>query len=777
MLMDDRLLWLVDWALAASSMFNTIVLCWLGLTVLLNARQKSWGVWLGAVGMLTGAGFFAGHTATLDYKLEDLFAQMGRWWIPSWACVISLPLGWYALMLWYAGFFDAPAISPAAPAISPAAPAISPTAPEGEKPWLSRYWGGRLNRQRACFALALVVACALGSVLLLVNPFRLVKQLTNADISLTLRGVPWLLTLYPPYLLACSLLAIDALRRPIPAARMLADVARSRARPWLIASSLVQFGVSLLVACALGRLVSLAFREQIARAVNEAYLWAGAVDLVATVGCAGAIVLMGKAIVSYEIFTGATLPRRGFWKQWRQFVLLAATYSGLVSAAWALPWRSVYPLLITSVLLAASYALFAWRAFAEREEHIALLRSFFVAPPLAPSSKYLQDAHSEGSDTGISSVGDDTPRAFAALCEGVLNARMAHLVPLGPTAILSGEPLAFPRGAALPALGASTWDEVASGASGGWKRDACPLDSALCGGLEWAVPLHASASASGSAESASPVGVLLLGAKSDGGLYALEEIEVAQSAGARLLESRATANLSGQLVQMQRRRLIEGRLLDHRTRRSLHDDILPQLHAAMLGLSAESLASPTLNQLVAVHRQIADLLREMPISTAPEWSKRGFVVALKTSIEDEFSRCFDAISWHVEPSAERAASDLAPLASEVLFHAARELARNAARYARCPGRPLNLDISVSYSDEPRVGWAIEVRDDGCGFSSSSTRAAQSASDLHAEQGTGRGLAMHAAMVALIGGALSLESQPGRGTRGRITLAPQVLAPG
>ena len=41
---------------------------------------------------------------------------------------------------------------------------------------------------------------------------------------------------------------------------------------------------------------------------------------------AAAVLLQGQAVVSYEIFTGRTLPRRGLWRHWRSAVILAAGY-------------------------------------------------------------------------------------------------------------------------------------------------------------------------------------------------------------------------------------------------------------------------------------------------------------------------------------------------------------------------------------------------------------------------------------------------------------------
>ena len=46
---------LLDWAVLAASFFNMILVLWLGLTVLLNAERRSWGLWLAVGGMLAAA--------------------------------------------------------------------------------------------------------------------------------------------------------------------------------------------------------------------------------------------------------------------------------------------------------------------------------------------------------------------------------------------------------------------------------------------------------------------------------------------------------------------------------------------------------------------------------------------------------------------------------------------------------------------------------------------------------------------------------------------------
>ena len=43
----------LNWGIRAVSLFNTIVLLWLGLTVLLNAERRRWGTWVASGSILT----------------------------------------------------------------------------------------------------------------------------------------------------------------------------------------------------------------------------------------------------------------------------------------------------------------------------------------------------------------------------------------------------------------------------------------------------------------------------------------------------------------------------------------------------------------------------------------------------------------------------------------------------------------------------------------------------------------------------------------------------
>ena len=251
----------------------------------------------------------------------------------------------------------------------------------------------------------------------------------------------------------------------------------------------------------------------------------------------------------------------------------------------------------------------------------------------------------------------------------------------------------------------------------------------------------------------------MLGDKRDGGLYTQEEMEVARAVGERLIDTRASAELARRLMALQRQRLAESQVLDRQTRRVLHDDVLPRLHAAMLALASGQEGGPareSVTLLGEVHRDIADLLRALPSATVPDLARLGLLGALRQLVDGELAGAFDAVDWRVEPAADAMAEALPPLAAQALFGAAREAIRNAARHGRDQaGRPLRLSIGV----DSRDGLALVIEDDGVGLGASHPRG----------EGSGQGLALHSTMMAIVGGALTVERPPGVGTRVVLTL--------
>ena len=78
-------------------------------------------------------------------------------------------------------------------------------------------------------------------------------------------SVPLISLIYPLYIVLCIGLALDALLRPAPSGRVMGDLARRRARPWLVGASLVLLLVSLLV----GLVIAVAVAGQPRRPVDR----------------------------------------------------------------------------------------------------------------------------------------------------------------------------------------------------------------------------------------------------------------------------------------------------------------------------------------------------------------------------------------------------------------------------------------------------------------------------------------------------------------------------
>lgn len=710
----------------AVSLFNAIILLWLGATVLLNADRPRWGIWLAGFSMLLGGAFFVSHSAILGLDLTHLSRSLRFWWYLGLIPAVALPLGWYVVILWYTGFWDDRA-------------------------------SALYRRQRFWLAAVLALAIAgLLAVIVYANPLASRFSLLPFRFFLqSLGGTPLLVASYALYLLLCFGLALDALWRPGPTARAMGDVARRRARSWLIATSLLLTIVSVLVIYAL-LWVLFSVRQNGAYIItDDVRLTVARLDLLVSGLIGTAILALGQAIVSYEIFTGKTLPRSGLRRQWRLIVVLAASYGLFVGGILSIGQRPVYGVLVSALFMTGFFAFLSWRAYTERERYIEHLRPFVRSQHLYDHLLNVQETVS-----GVPVI--DTAQPFDALCGDVLGARLAYLMPTGPLAPLAGGPLTYPRqsGTGPPSLHDLAIDFDTP------RVPYAPVDPQASGGAVWAVPLW---NARGLA------GVLLLGEKEDGGVYTQEEMEIARASCERLLDTRASAEMARRLLGLQRRRLVESQVVDRRTRRILHDDILPQVHAALLALptavsvaadgkqdGAQATDADVRELLTDVHRQISDLLRDIPPAVAPDVTRLGALGALHRALSDEFADSFDAVSWDAPPALVEVCRKLAPPVGEVLFYAAREALRNAARHGRGEGRQrLHVHIRARRDGDNLV---LDIEDSGVGLDEQVT-----------DQSQGYGLSLHSTMMAVIGGTLELESAPEHFTRVRLVLPGNEVA--
>ena len=265
------------------------------------------------------------------------------------------------------------------------------------------------------------------------------------------------------------------------------------------------------------------------------------------------------------------------------------------------------------------------------------------------------------------------------------------------------------------------------------------------------------------------IGLLFLGEKGDGGLYTREEIEIARASGERLIDTQATAEMSRRLMALLRQRIAQVRVMEGQGRRVLHDQVLPQLHAAILYLSGAGDAAgvrQSVEALTGVHRQLSALMRDTAPTAPHQLAEQGLAAALRASVAQDFEGGFDAVAWQVAPAAEQAARRLPLFVSEVVLFAALELVRNAARHGRGGDaeRPLHLRISL----EGEAALCLIVEDDGVGFRTGPERVSASSEDQ------GHGLQFHSTMLVAVGASLEVMALQAGGTRARITVSAGAL---
>lgn len=631
------------------SLFIAFLFLWLGMTTLLAARRGQGFSRAAGAALLLAAVFFLSHGMIVGKGPTVSGSGMEFWWRLGWLPAISAPLSWYATVIRYAGL------------------------PEQHLRLHRRLW------------LVFVIVGFVVLVLLVVdNPFATYRSLLlGAPPAARPRPVIWLYLLLTFAGFAAPVAALAAGRSDQ------VTPMRAQARPWLFGTGLCLLGASTIVAVTAAWAVgsALPLLNQEPETVNRLL----AADIAAQLLVALAAILLGRAVVAYEVFTERPLPRQGFFRRWRSVVLASAAASGYVTLLLALELRPLYGLASLALLAVAAYALFTWQSYNAHEKFLARLLPFVSSLEL--SQRLLRP---------------DAPDKFAhqaeellrALCDDALGAESAELTVEGarPHRLRYGPP---PTGETRPAL-----------------------------------HLRLTSSASHAA-----TGLLTLGARRDGRPYAAEEIELARACGQRLLDVIAGEQVARLLMDLLRRRLGELEVLNKRHKRILHDDVLSDIHLALLRLDDPDLASAALTR---AHHRLSELLQAGPRSAADHLKTRGLMSALRETVEQDFAGEFASIEWHIEP--EAAASDKMGLAAEVLYYAALEAVRNAARHAAGgdPERRVHLRIAAHW----REGLELVIDDDGVGLQQAKSG-----------PGCGQGLLFHTTMMAVVGGQMTIAVRP------------------
>ncbi len=172
----------------------------------------------------------------------------------------------------------------------------------------------------------------------------------------------------------------------------------------------------------------------------------------------------------------------------------------------------------------------------------------------------------------------------------------------------------------------------------------------------------------------------------------------------------------------------------------------------MLMLDGQGASPEAVRLLTEAHRSTSDLLRSVPRPDGASVGQLGLVAAVRKAVDEEWGQYFDGVAWTVDSEFEARARSVPAVVAETLFYATREAVRNAAQHGRGERKDqlLLLRIEARSSD----GLNIIVEDNGVGFKPR----------VRPDRGKGQGLALHSAMLAIAGGTLTVEPNPGGGTR-------------
>jgi signal transduction histidine kinase len=683
--------WWLDFLLIAGahtvSLFNTIALLWLGLTVLLTGDRRQPATIAGGAGLLLGAVFFGGHTLIIAAGSGP---AIGVVWQIMWIVAVAAPYLWGLTIFYYSG--------------DPAA-------------------GRWVRRVLTLAALGLIAALLVAGPLPSFYEFILASSLK-----------PIVALAYVPYLFLCFTLPLIALRRP-----RLPDRFR-RARPWLL-------GAASMLALAV---IAFAYAAYVVvpRAIPSLFLSYDVVReiFVADVVVAGfialAIVLLGRAVLANNVLIGRVQSSQGFFARWRNVVLILGLGAFLITMLLYAPIRPIYGLLLTTTLAVVAYAMFHWRQHVEHQAFMDRLRPFVASLNLGDRllAAGASDSWAEARDL------------FGALCRDALRAERACLLfdaPLpAPPAGVTGSAIAGPRRIDYNWLPAH--DALVA------IRDLNPTGWTHLDADHWTWPLS---------DSRGAIGRLILGPKLHGAEYTAQELQVAAACAERILDALAGEQIARVALSLLRQRVAEVQVMSARHKRALHDDLLPQIHLALLRLEAlrrkpadwGATLDEAAAELTRAHQRLSALVREMSTAAPARLESEGLVAALHSALAHDFRDSFDAIDWQVDRLAEEAARRLPLFVGEVVFYAAQEAVRNAARHARGGDPDRKLRLSVAVNGSPRL--KIVVSDDGVGRSRTTGETGGAAS----------GLLFHGAMLAVVGGALGVSDRPGGGTQVTIEL--------
>ena len=494
-------------------------------------------------------------------------------------------------------------------------------------------------------------------------------------------------------------------------------------------------------------------------------------DSIATGFVALIILLLGYSIVRHGILIERPLARRGFFEQWRGIVIMATTISLFIALLVALTGSNLGSLLLITTLATAAYALFTWSSYTAHDRYISMLGPFLRSANLR---HWLQ--------TDVEKTEQSMEDLFFHLCNDVLEVQCARLVVL-TGAVRRSFTYRWPvfdssneESEGLVSFKTQTQLYAAkNGQKAGTKHTPTRVRMTLQGQplICWVLPIY---------DELGVVATFYLGPRHDRSLFTEEDMDLAQACGQRILDTLRDHEAMQAVAGLLRRRIVDVKLLDAQHRRVLHDEILPQMHLALLRLETlrytlndehKQTTETTVQQHEALddavqtisdaHRRLAAMMRANTPSAPHRLERDGMLHAIRIMLKQDFQQAFDEVEWAIpEETMSRIDEVVPPAIAELIFAAVQEALRNAARHGRGSDVHRRLCLSVKVSCDSNL--EILIADDGVGIVSATS----------STTGTGGGLLTHSALLAIAGGSLLVKSTSGGGVTVRVFLPAEFL---
>ena len=491
-------------------------------------------------------------------------------------------------------------------------------------------------------------------------------------------------------------------------------------------------------------------------------------DLIATGAVALIILLVGYSIVRNGILIERPLARRGFLEQWRGIVIVSTAVAVFIALLVTFTHSSLGSLLLITSLATGVYALFTWSSYTAHDRYIAMLGPFLRSTNV----RHWLNTDQKKTEQGLEDL-------FILLCKDILAVQWARLTVIAGS-VRRNFDYRWPAEAREQIM---TLPKKLGRNVEGTHRAPVRVRIDIHGKATicWVLPIY---------DELGLVATLYLGPRLDGAALTDEDMDLAHACGERILDALGNHEAMQAVAALLRRRIVDVKLLGAQHRRILHDDILPQMHLALLHLETlrsatrEQELSPTqtpqqmasvnskqiLNESIEIisgaHRHLAAMMRATAPSAPHRLERDGLMLAIHSMLAQDFQHAFDEVEWCVSEETARSIDEITPPAiAELIFAAIQEALRNAARHARGTDVHRRLCLALKAACDPvQPCLEISVIDDGVGIISASS----------STTGMGSGLITHSALLAIAGGSLTLKSSPDEGVTVRIYLPPESL---